>query len=359
MQNGYDIVIVGGGVIGMMTARELSQHGANVCVIDQADTGKAASWAGGGILSPLYPWTQNDAITHLAHWSQRAYPQLSADLQADSGIDPEYLASGLLALNVDVGEASAWASKWNIPLETVSPGDVQRLEPYLAESEQAIRLPDVAQIRNPRLLRSLRDSLDKRGVTVIENQAVNSIANDGTRVTGVVTNSGDISANHVVVACGAWTSKLLEPIGCPTIYPARGQMILLRTPPDSFRNIVLVDHHYLIPRQDGRLLVGSTLENTGFDNSTTDDAKTELKTFARTLAPILSSCPVERHWAGLRPGNDRNTPYIGAHPEMEGLYVNSGHFRNGLVLAPASARLMADLVTNQAPILPPQAYAIQ
>jgi glycine oxidase len=177
-------------------------------------------------------------------------------------------------------------------------------------------------------------------------------------VHGLMTEQGEFKAERVVIAGGAWSALLLEATGVTLpIRPVRGQMILYRAEPDVVQRIVLSRDRYVIPRRDGRILVGSTLEEVGFDKSTTRAAMQELESEATRLIPALANYPIEHHWAGLRPGSPHGIPYIMQHPRIEGLFINTGHFRNGVVLGLASARLLADILLQRQPILDPAPYA--
>ena len=176
-------------------------------------------------------------------------------------------------------------------------------------------------------------------------------------VHGLMTEQGEFKAERVVIAGGAWSALLLETIGVTLpVRPVRGQMILYRAAPKVVQRIVLSQDRYVVPRRDGRILVGSTLEETGFDKSTTRSAMLELEAEARRLIPALTDYTIEHHWAGLRPGSPHGIPYIMQHPQIEGLFINTGHFRNGVVLGPASARLLADILLGRQPIVDPAPY---
>jgi len=360
----YDVLIIGGGLIGMLTARELAAGGARVAVLERGRTGREASWAGGGILSPLYPWRFPDPVTALASWGQPRWRALAEALAEDSGIDPEWTPSGLLILDPEEREtALEWAARSGVRLEAVGAGEAARLEPRLAPAQidagrGALWLDAVAQVRNSRLVRALRASLDRRGVEVREQTEVTGLVVRDGRVEGVNTRAGTLAGATVLVAGGAWSARLLADIGLGLeVEPVRGQMLLFRAAPGLVRRIVLSRDRYLIPRRDGRVLVGSTLEYVGFDKGTTEDARGDLYKEALRLIPALADCEVEHQWAGLRPGSPTGIPFIGPHPAVRGLFLNTGHFRNGVVLGPASARLAADLCLERAPILDPRPYA--
>ncbi|VAX12889.1 Glycine oxidase ThiO, partial [hydrothermal vent metagenome] len=311
--------------------------------------------------SPLYPWRYADAVSALARWSQAHYPAFIQQLQEQSGIDPQLQGNGLLILDMEeVGEANNWAQRWGYRLEQPGADDIRSLEPALGEApEAALWLPEVAHVRNPRLLKSLKESLVNQGIVIKERSTVKMLAQSGGRVQGVVLENETLPAANVLVAGGAWSGKLLAATGLDLpVRPVRGQMILYRGQPGLVSRIVLSHDRYVIARRDGRVLVGSTLEETGFDCSTTESARKALAVEALRLIPALANYAIEHHWAGLRPASPEGIPYIGTHPEIAGLYVNSGHFRNGVVLGLASARLLADILLGREPIVPVQAYEI-
>jgi glycine oxidase len=356
-----DIVVIGGGIIGLLTARELVQAGADVTLVEMGETGREASWAGGGIISPLYPWRAPDSLTALAHWSQRTYSELCAGLAERTGIDPEYVRCGLLILDEEEhDEALAWSQRHASRMELIPGKALRGKEPELSPTPvDALWMPDVGQVRNPRLTRSLRHDLEKR-VPIREHEEVVELVIDKGRIRGARTRRGSIEARQIVICTGAWTARLLEQLGeKPDIEPVRGQMILFYAKPGQIRHIVLYRERYVIPRKDGRILIGSTLEHAGFQKTTTAEAKEALYRTAVEMFPLLKRTPIEDHWAGLRPGSPNGVPYIGSYPGIEGLFFNAGHFRNGLVTGPASARLAADLMLGQAPEIDPSPYALR
>ncbi|MEX6501657.1 glycine oxidase ThiO [Pseudomonas zhanjiangensis] len=354
------ILVVGGGAIGLLSARFLAAQGAEVCLVDQGALGRESSWAGGGIVSPLYPWGYSPAVTALAHWSQDFYPQLGARLLADTGVDPEVYVTGLYWLDQEQAEPLAWAARERRPLQALSMEAVYQAVPALARRySQALYMPGVANVRNPRLVKALRAALEAMSnVRVHEQCAVSGFIREGGRICGVHSTRGELRADRVVVAAGAWSGELLRGLGVGLpVEPVKGQMILYQCAEDFLGSIVLANGRYAIPRRDGHVLVGSTLEYQGFDKTPTEQALASLKASAVEMLPALADAEVAGHWAGLRPGSPGGVPFIGPVPGCEGLWLNCGHFRNGLVLAPASCQLLSDLLLGREPIIDPAPYA--
>ena len=354
-------IIVGGGVIGLLSAYGLARAGCSVTLLEASETGTEASWARGGIVSPLYPWRYSPAITALAHWSQDFYPALGEALRQQSGVDPEVHETGLYWLDLeDEDQALAWAQREGRPLHRVEMAQVHAAVPALGGGfAKAVYMPGVANVRNPRLLKALRGALALMpNVRIVEHCAVHGFVQEGQRVVGVQTARGEMRAEEVVVAAGAWSGKLLATLGLELpVKPMKGQMILFKCAEDFLPSMVLAKRRYAIPRRDGHILVGSTLEDVGFDKTPTGDALESLRATAIALLPGLADAQVVKHWAGLRPASPEGLPYIGAVPGFDGLWLNCGHFRNGLVLAPASCQLLADLMLKRAPCIDPEPYA--
>lgn len=357
------VLIVGGGVIGMLLAREMSKEGWQVSLFEKGICGREASWAGGGLVTPLYPWRYEPEITALATWSQDFYPKLAEELLQESGIDPELSPHGMLMLSVaDKEEALSWGRENQRRLEPVDQAFIYQREPNLAEGfEEGLYMPQVASIRNPRLGKSLRQSLIDAGrVELYEQAGVSDIIVENDRVIGVRTPQGSFYGDAVVITSGAWSGGLLEQVGVKLpVEPVKGQMILFQAPLGLLHGVVLKDGRYLIPRRDGRILCGSTVEYTGFDKSTSEQTRDELCQTALAMMPALAQYPVEAHWAGLRPGSPKGIPYIGKVPGLTGLYVNAGQYRNGLVLAPGSVRVLADELLQRPPVIDPAPYRLE
>lgn len=326
-----DFLIVGGGVIGLGSAFELARQGARVTVLERGLCGEESSWAGGGILSPLPPWDYPAAVTGLTQLSCGIFPEWAARIADISGIDPEYRVSGMrILLPFDAERAVPWCAGHGVRLE---------------RDGESLWLPEVAQVRNPRLMKALRLALVRMGVQIVERAEVTGMVSTGTRVERLESAAGMFSAQQYVVAAGAWSKRLLGGRGAQLdIKPVRGQMLLYRAQPGMLREIVVQDGAYLIPRDDGHILAGSTLEDVGFDKATTEEARAALHARALSMLPELAQAEFVRHWAGLRPAAPDNIPTIARHPQLVNLYLNSGHFRYGVTMAPASAQILANRI---------------
>lgn len=330
-----DFLIIGGGAVGLFSALNLQQAGYRVTLVERGMIGQEASWAGGGIMSPLCSWDYPEAVTRLTQRSMGMLADTAAMLHATTGIDPEYTRSGMLILPpLRETLAARWCAQHGVELRPVAAKD------YLpGVAGDALLMPDIAQVRNPRLLAALRRRFEMLGGTILEHHEVHSFEFAGDRVTALHTAQGRLSADAYVVAAGAWSKTLLGRHARQLdIRPIRGQILLFKFDAPPFEHIVLQGSRYFIPRRDGHVLVGSTLEDVGFDKSTTQQAHDELLGDVCALFPDWPQ-PV-RHWAGLRPGSQHNIPTIGRHPQLANLYANCGHFRYGVTMSPACAELL-------------------
>ncbi len=358
MQQSSEITILGSGIIGLLTAREFVKAGCSVTLIDKSLSGKESSWAGGGILLPLYPWRQPEAISKLVIESIKKYPALSGELFESTSIDPEWYNCGLLICkNPDIELATNWCDKYNIPYEEA---DKSYFTDLNTQPTSPLWMPSIAQARNPRLLKALKAYLVDAGVTFIENCEITHCDINHGRVKTLSSPDKTININELIVCAGAWTGKIANKL-FPTpqeikISPVKGQMLLFDAEPNTLPHMVLDDDHYLIPRMDGKILAGSSVEHCEFDKNTTPESRDRLYEFATRLFPSLTNFPLINHWAGLRPGTKQGIPYINNHPEISNLWVNAGHFRNGLAMGPASAELIADLILQRDPSVDPEPY---
>jgi len=340
-------LIVGAGLNGMFTAYYLMLAGENVVLLDQGDVGKESSWAGGGILSPLHPWRYPVGVTAIASWSQKHYPDILSNLHAQTGIDPEFLRSGLLILDTSEStRAMQWAKENNQSINLLNEKDLRNNYGQIHTGfSTGMLMEHVGQVRNPSLVQALQRFLIAGGVTILKHEKCLQLVIERQQITGIITNKQKLTGDSVSLCTGAWIRDLLQGTSnLPSIEPVKGQMLLLQTPPNLINHIVLGESNYVIPRKDGLVLVGSTLEYVGFDKSTTTLAKQTLLHAAYSLIPKLREATFIKQWSGLRPGSKNGMPTICSHPEIDGLFINSGQYRNGVVMAPGSGKILADLI---------------
>lgn len=359
-----DVVIVGGGVIGLTMAWELAEQGVAVCLVEQGQLGQEASWAGAGILPPGNPQFAKTPEAHLRAASHVLWPGYSAKLKNETGIDIGFRHCGGIEVRRSVArdelhdEIAAWRNE-GVAVEPLGSEDARRLEPNLhSETTAAYRLPELCQVRNPRHLKALVAICAQRGVELRTGTPVVGFARQGERVIAVRTPSGEIPAGQVVVAGGAWSRQLLAQVGCELpVEPVRGQIVLLAAQPLPFRHVIQHGPRYLVPRSDGRILIGATEEHVGFEKQNTAEAVGGLIRFATGLVPCLSAAKFERAWCGLRPGSRDGLPYLGAVPGMRNLFAAAGHFRAGLQLSPITGVLMRQHLLGQPTTIPLEPYA--
>jgi glycine oxidase len=359
-----DVLVVGGGVIGLSLAYELSGLGAKVRVVDRGPPGREASWAGAGILPPAAARPTGDPYAELFRLSGELYPLWSARLREETGVDNGFRICGGIYLAGDAeekgaldAEASGWRSN-GIRAERLDAASLAQREPALAagiacqQPGIAWWLPDEAQVRNPRHLKALMLACSRRGVEIAAGVAVEGFDVTAGRVTHAITSQGKLAAGQFCVTSGPWSRALLVRLGIDLpVKPVRGQMALLTSLRPVLRSIVNAGKQYLVPRCDGRILVGSTEEDAGFDKRTTAQAIASLLDLAGRLAPPLADLSLEQCWAGLRPSSHDGFPYLGRVPNCENVFVATGHFRNGLQLSPATAVVIARLITGADAVL--------
>lgn len=347
MGKNASVLVLGAGVSGLSTALALLQRSDRVTLLERGEAGAESSWAGGGIVSPLLPWDYTEPLSGLALRSMAAYADWIAANEALSGECAEYWRCGMLVSEVDEPEAAlAWC---------VTHGLAAQREPSLPSD---IRLPGIAHVRNPRLVYALRAAVTRLGGVIHTHNPALSMTAQAGRMTAVQTAKGAFSADRFVIATGAWAGSTLPGLpATPNIRPIRGQMLLFKLEPGVLDTILYRQGLYLIPRRDGHILVGSTLEDAGFDKSTDAATLQRLHREAAALLPVLAEVQPIRHWAGLRPGSPDNIPIIDRHPDFENVFINVGHYRYGVTLAPASAELLVDLMEGRTPALDPTPYS--
>lgn len=359
-----DTLVIGGGIIGLMTARALARRGFRVTVVDRGRVGAEASMAAGGILCPLYPWRLPEPMQQLTAMAMRGYPDTIRILEAEANHKIGIRRTGLLVLDAEeLSQAEAWASRWDISHRRVTASEVSRIAPALHSPGEALYLPDMSNVYSADLIHALQVAGPAKGIRILEKTGVQDLAIDADGGAHVETDDGWLAADRVVIAGGAWSGLLTERLGARLpVRPVRGQIVEYPAGLADLSVMLLHRRRYLVPRPGGELLVGSTLEEAGFDQSTTESARHSLQSAADSLLPILEGVAPGRHWAGLRPAAPDQMPYIGPWPgpaQTGGrLYLNTGHFQNGILLAPISADVLAAQMTGEQPPVDTDPYRV-
>lgn len=352
-----DVIVVGGGVIGLAVARALNERGiSRVTVIERGEPGAEASRAAGGMLAAQAEADRADALFELCVSSRDLYPAWAASLLEETGIDIELERTGTLYLafterdEEEIEQRFRWQTETGLSLERLTNNEVRKLEPRISPHvRRALMFPQDTQVENRRLLAALLSSLEKRQVRVLTGTHVKSLCIEQGRIIGVDTALGIIHAPIVVVSNGAWASFLtnsdsrLPPV---RIEPVRGQMLCFQTT-ERIRHVLYGPRGYMVPRLDGRILIGSTSEHAGFEKVVTGEGIYAIMTNALEMAPdVVRDAPLVDSWAGLRPRAKDGLPVIGACSDFTGLYYATGHYRNGILLAPVTGELLADQITT-------------
>jgi len=350
------VIVVGGGIIGCLTACRLRQRQVEVTLIERGHLGREASWAGAGILCPIQPWLYPDHFTELIQSSLTLYPDLQSELSDCTGMDIEWRRCGMMVPffgdEPHWQAAIDWSQRFGWQLQQLDGTSALQAEPTLATTVQrALLWPQVAQLRNPRLLKAVQQWMAQLGVCVLNQSEVTQLNVVNGIMQGVTLADGtNVDGERLLLAAGSWSDGLLKPLGAKlSIRPVKGQIVLLQTKPKSVRHIVKHDALYLVPREDGRLLVGATMEDVGFRSGNTVAEVHGLLHGVMRMFPGLAACEIERQWMGFRPGSPDGMPFLGKLPGVKGLFIASGHYRNGVALAPITARCMAEWIVDGKP----------
>ncbi len=364
-----DVLIVGGGVIGLSLAYELAGQGVKVRLLDQGEPGREASWAAAGILPACKFRMRAPPADWLAGFSAQLHAEWSARLREETGIDNGYRrCGGIYLAKTDTASAELLQTceRWRregLTVKWLHNADLDKMEPDLAGAYDRCGLAGAAlveeetQIRSPRHLRALLAACLKRGVEISQGAAVYDFSIQGESASSVRTNLGDVAADQVVIAAGSWSEPIAARLGLRIhVKPIRGQIVLLNCPRrivgrviNVGRNNMLPGRHYLLQRDDGQMLVGSTLEDVGFDRRNTAAAVADLLNFATDLIPELKTVSVERCWTGFRPASVDELPYLGRVPGLENAFVATGHYRAGLYLSTGTAVVMSRMIRGESP----------
>ena len=356
-KNQVDVVIIGGGVIGCAIAYNLAKQQVNSLVIDKATrVGTEASWAGAGILTSHA--STHEPYPELCRASLALYPSLADELRAETQIDIELIQSGTLSVFFNPAEAAGLIGladrrvKSGFAAEVLTAEEAWRLEPALSKTiAGAVLFPEDAQVRNPKLVTALAKGAAQLGTTFKLGNPVTGFIRENGKVVGTVVNGETVYADTFVIAAGCWAGNLIAMLDFPMpIVPAKGQIVLIETMPPLFQHTIDGLGIYVVPRADGKLLLGATVEFVGYDKTATLDGVKQMIDAGISIAPALAQSTFVQTWAGLRPYAKKG-PVLGYLPGYDNVVLASGHFKNGILLAPITGQLIAELLTTGEPSL--------
>lgn len=350
------MVVVGGGVIGLSVARALARKQVeSVLLVERGDLGREASFAAAGMLAPQAEANADDAFFRLCCRSRELYPNFAAQLLEETGIDVELDQTGTLYCaftehdRAEIEKRYEWQRRLGLSVEQLTHLQARELEPNLSERVfAALKFPADTQVENRQLLRALIAANQKLDVKSCAHTIVKSLQIEKSRVAGVSTSKGFVNTRNVVIAGGAWTSFINTGTEAPPIRiePVRGQMICFEAQPALARHVIYSPRGYLVPRRDRRLLAGSTTEAAGFEKEVTARGVESIRNHALEIAPRIAELKQVDSWAGLRPRAPDELPVLGKTGETEGLFFATGHYRNGILLAPLTGELIAALIAD-------------
>lgn len=347
----YDVVVIGAGVIGLALTRELGMAGATALLIDKGTVGREASWASAGMLAPQCEGTRSSPFMRLLLESLELYPTFARSLFDETGVDIELQLNGIVRLpqsGADVNKIYEWQRKERMAVEKWSGPDARMNVSGLSASlDSALNFPTNGQVENRKLVEALNRSCEcLRSVDVKHRCRASAIESKGERVSAVISDDQRFPAQSVVITAGAWSSGSAFGIaGLPHIYPVKGQMVCLDGTESGLEHVLYSDSVYIVPRLDGRVLVGSSMEDRTFDYAVDQKTLSSFVERAAALIPKIKTMPVMSAWAGLRPKGPDEFPILGGS-NTRGLFIATGHFRNGILLAPMTARMMKNLILD-------------
>ncbi|MDQ6788557.1 MAG: glycine oxidase ThiO [Acidobacteriota bacterium] len=361
-----DILIVGGGVIGLTLARELCRKGVEkITILERgAQVGRESSYAAAGMLAPHAETSETNDFFYFCNESNALYPNFARELFDETGVDIELDRNGTLYLaftetdSREISERFEWQKKSAFPVEYLSAQETRKIEPFVSpDVREALFFPNDWQVENRKLLVALEKFAQSNGIEIRTNSKVKNLIIEDFKVIGAQTDNENFFAEKIVLTAGAWTSLInnwimrLESdtphLPMPRIRPIRGQMISFQTAKRLFSKVIYTPRGYLVPRADGRILSGATVEDVGFDKNLTEAGIEFLRQNAQEISPSLASLEISEKWAGLRPRAAHGLPILGRTPySFENLFLATGHYRNGILLAPLTAKILADKIVD-------------
>jgi glycine oxidase len=349
----FDVVVAGGGLIGGSIALELARAGLRVGLFDRQEPGQEASWAGAGILSPAPESAAMVSLVPLGKASMAIYPEFVGIVEEISGQSAGYRPKGTLQAlfsrdaREELSTVIALHHGLGLKAEPLRAEDARELEPSLSEDlEAAVLRPDEASVENRAMTQAVLEAAGRSGVQFFPGRGAEAIWREGARCLGLHLKNEKIEAPWTVIAAGCFSAGIEGVAAYAPVRPAKGQMIALRADDLRIERVLWSENIYLVPRNDGRILAGATVEYTGFEKGLTAGGLQKIFSGAIELSPGLAAARVEETWAGLRPDSPDHLPILGP-TDIDGLLIATGHFRGGILLTPITARLVCEWVTQQ------------
>jgi len=349
----FDVAIAGGGVIGGAIALELACAGLRVAVFDRQHPGQEASWASAGILSPAPESPGMVAMVPLGKASLALYPEFVGQVEEISGMSTGFRSKGTLEAlfsrdtKAELSTIIALHHGLGLQAEPLRAEDARELEPALSEeAEAAVLRPDEGSVDNRALTSAILEAAQRSGVEVFSGNGAKAVWREGNRCAGLVFQNEKVEAKWTIIAAGCFSATIEGIRPYAPVRPAKGQMVALRADDLRIERVLWSEKIYLVPRNDGRILAGATVEYAGFDKRTTAGGIEKILSAAIELAPGLANARIEETWAGLRPDSSDHLPILGP-TDIDGLLMATGHFRSGILLTPVTARLVREWITQQ------------
>lgn len=348
--NSAEVIIIGGGIIGCAIAYELAKKEVDVLVIEKAyRVGTESSWAGAGILTSHA--STHEPYPELCRASLAMYPSLSIELKNETNIDIEYMSSGTLSVFFEESEAAGLIGlaerriNRGFTAEVLSTEQALQLEPNVSKDiAGAVLFPEDGHVRNPKMVSALAKGASQNGTRFLLGNPVTGFVSENEKVIGVVVNNETIYAESFVLAAGCWTGNLTSMLDVSiSIIPSKGQIVLLESMPLLFNRTIDGLGIYIVPRSDGKILLGATVEFVGFDKTPTVDGVKQMIDAAVVIAPELAKSTFAQTWVGLRPYY-KSGPCLGYLPGFDNVVLASGHYKNGILLAPITGKLISELL---------------
>ncbi len=354
-ENNSDVLIIGGGVIGLTLARALHKKGVSrITILERGSVGKEASHAAAGMLAPNAETEKADDFFRLCNESNKLYTEFAAELKDETDIDIELDKQGTLYLALTESDSAEilrrfeWQRAAGLAVEHLTAQETRALEPFVSpDVRESLFFPNDWQVENRKLLLALEKYVLMNGIKIRENVSITNLLTENGEITGAKSETEKFFASRIVLATGAWTSLVkAENLVLPRITPVRGQMIEFHTAKRLFQKVIYSPRGYLVPRADGRVLAGATVEEAGFDKNLTRAGIEFLQDNTFEIAPSLLNLEIAGKWAGLRPFAADGLPVLGSFPHVENLTLATAHYRNGILLAPLTARILAEKIAE-------------